>query len=166
MSKTVSVSFRRRNLWAYDVSLSILLAELIDTITGLEPGKRPQWLTGLLPDLRRHAVVGADLHLDLDFGLADQQRDHLLALIAQASQRLREREMITAAEAAKWEILDGHMVIWRSAAAVGTAPIADLGEALTALIQGTLPDPPLGTWWLLGMPGGPQTIAMDVDHLG
>jgi hypothetical protein len=40
MSQTVSVSFRRRNLWAYDVSLSILFAELIDAITGLEPGKR------------------------------------------------------------------------------------------------------------------------------
>jgi hypothetical protein len=75
---------------------TILLAELIDAITGLEPGKRPQWLTGLLPRF---------------------------------------------------------------------AP-PRLGEALTVLIQGTLPDPPLGTWWLLGMPGGLRTIAMDVDHLG
>jgi hypothetical protein len=111
MSKTASVSFRERNLWAYDVSLSILLAELIDVITGLGPGQCPPWLADLLPDLRRHAVVGADFHLDLDLGLTDQQRDHLLALLAQASQRLRERETVTAAEAAEWEVLDGHTVI-------------------------------------------------------
>jgi hypothetical protein len=166
MSKTASVSFRQRNLWAYDVSLSILLAELIEVITCLDPGERPQWLTGLLPDFRRHAVVGADLHLDLDLGLTDQQRDHLLELIAQAGQRLRERKMISAAEAAEWEVLDGHAVIWRSAAAVDTSAIADLGGAVIALVQGTLPDPPQGAWWLFGMPGGLQTLAMDVDHLG
>ena len=139
------MSFRERNLWAYDVSLSILLAELIDVITGLDPGQCPRWVADLLPDLRRHGVVGADFHLDLDLGLTDQQRDHLLALIAQASQRLRERETITAAEAAEWEVLDGHTVIWRSAPAVGTSPIAALGEALSALVRGTLPDPPHGT---------------------
>jgi hypothetical protein len=37
MSKTASVSFRERNLWAYDVSLSILLAELINVITDPDP---------------------------------------------------------------------------------------------------------------------------------
>jgi hypothetical protein len=44
MSKTASVSFRERNLWAYDVSLSILLAELINVITDLDPGQCPRWL--------------------------------------------------------------------------------------------------------------------------
>ncbi len=115
MSKTASVSFRERNLWAYDVSLSILLAELINVITDLDPGQYLRWLADLLPDLRRHAVVGADFHLDLDLGLTDPQRDHLLTLIAAAAERLRQRETITAAQAADWEVLDGHTVIWRSA---------------------------------------------------
>jgi hypothetical protein len=166
MSKTASVSFRERNLWAYDVSLSILLAELINVITDLDPGQYQGWLADLLPDLRRHAVVGADFHLDLDLGLTDPQRDHLLTLIAAATERLRQRETITAAEAADWEVLDGHTVIWRSAPAVGTSPIAELGEAITALVRGTLPDPPRGTWWLFGMTGGPGTIAIDVEGSG
>jgi hypothetical protein len=166
MSRTASVSFRERNLWAYDVSLSILLAELIDVIRDLDRGRCPRWLADLLPDLRCHAVVGADLHLDLDLGLTDPQRDYLLTLVAEASRRLRERETITAAEAADWEVLDGHTVIWRSAPAVATSPIAELGEAVTELVRGTLPHPPRGTWWLFGMTGGPDTIVMDSERSG
>jgi hypothetical protein len=67
------------------------------------PNQSPaSWLADLLPDLRRHAVVGADFHLDLDLdlGLTDPQRDHLLTLIVEATRRLRGRETITDAEAA------------------------------------------------------------------
>jgi hypothetical protein len=87
-------------------------------------------------------------------------------LIAEASQRLRQRETITAAEAVGWEVLDGHTVIWRSAPAVGTSPIAELGEAMAALVHGTLPDPLRGTWWLFGATGGPGAIAMDGEGSG
>lgn len=107
MSKTASVSFRERNLWAFDVSLSILLAELINVINDLGPDQCPLWLVDLVPDLRVHAVVGADFHLDLDLGLTDQQRRHLLALTAEACRRLHERETITAAEAASWVVVAG-----------------------------------------------------------
>jgi hypothetical protein len=161
MSRTASVSFRERNLWAYDVSLSILLAELINIISDLDLAKRPRWLSELLPELRCHAVLGANAHLDLDLGLSEREREHLLVLIAQASQRLRKRETITAAEAAAWEILDGRTVIWRSAPAVATSDIADLGNAIIGLVRGTLSTSPGGTWWLFGVPGGPRTIKMD-----
>ena len=77
MSRTASVSFRERNLWAYDVSLSILLAELINVISDLDLAKRPRWLSELLPDLRRHAILGANAHLDLDLGLSEPEREHL-----------------------------------------------------------------------------------------
>jgi hypothetical protein len=160
MSRTASVSFRERGLWAYDVSLSILLAELINIISGLDLAKRPRWLSELLPDLRRHAVLGANAHLDLDLGLSETEREHLLVLIAKASRRLRERETITAAEATAWEVLDGHSVIWRSAPALPTSDIADLGDAITGLVRGTLSTPPDGTWWLFGLPGDPRTIEM------
>lgn len=160
MSRTASVSFRERNLWAYDVSLSILLAELINAISDLDPAERPRWLSELLPELRRHAILGANAHLDLDLGLSEPEREHLLVLIAKASQRLREREAITAAEAAAWEVLDGHTVTWRSAPAVATNDIADLGEAIIGLVRGTLSTSPAGTWWLFGLPGDPRTIKM------
>jgi hypothetical protein len=161
MSRTASVSFRQRGLWAYDVSLSVLLAELINIISELGLAKRSRWLSELLPELRRHAVLGANAHLDLDLGLSDPEREHLLVLIAKASQRLRERETITAAEAAAWEVLDGRTVIWRSAPAVAANDIADLGDAIIGLVRGTLSTAPDGTWWLFGLPGDPRTIKMD-----
>jgi hypothetical protein len=161
MSRTASVSFQGRNLWAYDVSLSILLAELINVISDLDLAKRPRWLSELLPNLRRHAILGANAHLDLDLGLSEPEREQLLVLIVEASRRLRERETITAVEAAAWEVLDGHTVIWRSASAVATYDIADLGDAIIGLVRGTLSTPPDGTWWLFGLPGDPRTIKMD-----
>ena len=154
------MSFQGRNLWAYDVSLSILLAELMNVISDLDLAKRPRWLSKLLPDLRRHAILGANAHLDLDLGLNESEREQLLVLIAEASRRLRERETITAADSATWEVLDGHTVIWRSAPTVATCDMADLGDAIIGLVRGTLPTPPDGTWWLFGLPGGPRTIKM------
>ena len=155
------MSFQGRNLWAYDVSLSILLAELMNVISDLDLAKRPRWLSKLLPDLRRHAILGANAHLDLDLGLNESEREQLLVLIAEASRRLRERETITAADSATWEVLDGHTVIWRSAPTVATCDMADLGDAIIGLVRGTLPIPLDGTWWLFGLPGGPRTIKMD-----
>jgi hypothetical protein len=93
-----------------------------------------------VPDLRVHAIVGADFHLDLDLGLTDQQRQQLLELIAEVCRRLSERETVTAAEAASWEVLDGQTVTRRSAAALATSAIAELGEAMIELVRGTLPD--------------------------
>ena len=154
------MSFQGRNLWAYDVSLSILLAELMNVISDLDLAKRPRWLSKLLPDLRRHAILGANAHLDLDLALCEPEREQLLVLIAETSRRLRERETITAADSATWEVLDGHTVIWRSAPTVATCDMADLGDAIIGLVRGTLPTPPDGTWWLFGLPGGPRTIKM------
>jgi hypothetical protein len=161
MSKTTPVQFRGRSFWAFDVSLSILLAELIDIAEALGPERRPPWLAGALPTLRLHAAVG-DLLFSPDLGLQDGQLDELIALIAEATRRLRQRRTVTvtAAEAAEWIVLDDQTVLWRPADAVDTEPIAELGEAVMQLLQGTLPSPPLGTWWYFGLSGGPQTVAM------
>jgi hypothetical protein len=166
MSKTVPVSFRGRNLWAFDVSLSVLLAELIGVMEGLPPAETAGWPKNLLHDLRVHAICGADLHFDLDLGLTDGQRHRLLELIAEANRRVRHRGTITAAEAAAWEVLDGHSVIWRSALVMDTAPIVELGEALTALVQGSLAYPPAGSRWFFGASGGATTIPVIVDDSG
>jgi hypothetical protein len=159
MSKTTPVEFRGRSFWAFDVSLSILLAELIDIAEALSPEQRPPWLADALPTLRVHAAVG-DLLFSPDLGLEDGQLDELVALIAQATRRLRQRRTVTAAEATEWRVLDNHTVLWRSAAAVDTAPIVELGEAVMQLLQGSLPPPPPGMWWYFGLSGGPRTVAM------
>jgi hypothetical protein len=53
-------------------------------------------------------------------------------------------------------------VIWRGdyGDAMPSAPIADLACAMVDLLRGTLPKPPPGIWWFLGMPEGPRTLTM------
>lgn len=160
MSKTVPVGFRNRQLWAFDVSLSILLAETVRLGQAVAASSPGSWLTPVLDTLRRHAILGANEYFDLDLTITDDQREQVLQIIADVARQLRHRGTITRGEAARWVVLDGHPVIWRNAEAVDTGPIADLGDALIDLVHGTLPDPPPGTWWYFGFPDGPHTIAM------
>ncbi len=167
MSKTVPVGFAGRELWAYDVSLSILLAEVVQ-VGAEEPteGGRLSWLPDVLETLRRHAVLGANAYLDLELGLDSVQRAVLLDYFVAAGRRLRRRDTITAAEARKWHVVDDRSVLWRGEAAVKTAPIADLADALKQLAEGKLPPTPAGKWWYFGLPDGPHTIAMRPEGTG
>ena len=112
MSSTASVSFGDRNIWAYDVALSILLAEVIylmDSLAGSLPQdpdhdhqqRRPPWLRSVAGELRVHATVGADLHLALDqlstssapISTYWQQFLELLTdVLSEAAARLRSRK--------------------------------------------------------------------------
>lgn len=157
MSKLVSVEFVGNGFWAYDVSLSILLAEMIGVAE--ETSELPRWLVGVLGKLRVHAVV-PDLLLDLDFGLDEAQLDAFLTLLNDAKGRLLRRKIVTAGEAAEWRVLEDHKVLWRGADKVATAPIAELGEAMIQLIRGTIQVAPSGTWWCFGVEDGPRTIPM------
>ncbi len=101
--------------------------------------------------------------LDLDLGLTDEQRQVIVRLIEQAGERLSQRELITASEAAQLEIEPGVTVLWRPADAVPTEPILDLSKALAALVQGILPHAPAGHWWLIGLDSDRQIIGMRDD---
>jgi len=180
MSSTASVSFGDRNIWAYDVALSILLAEvtyLMDSLADSLPQDpapnhqqpRPPWLRPVAAELRVHATVGADLHLALDqlstspaplSAYRQQFLELLTDVLNEAATRLRSRTVVTAAEAATWQLTPGQKVIWRGATELPTQPIAELAHAMTALIDGTLPRPPEHTWWLYGHPGGVQIVPM------
>jgi hypothetical protein len=116
--------------------------------------------------------VGADLHLALDqlstspapISSYRQQFIELLTdVLHEAAARLRGRQVITAAAAATWQLTPGRTVIWRGATELPTQPIAELAEAMTALIDGTLPKPPEHAWWLYGHPDGRQTVQMQPD---
>jgi hypothetical protein len=160
VSKTVPVGFRTTRFWAYDVSLSILLAETVGVAQETEQGRLAPWLAGVLDRLRVQAVVGSSFALDLDLEVDDAQREQILGYVLEACRRLRRRGTVTATEAYRWNVMPDEPVIWRGADAVDTAPIADLGEAIIALIRGTLPAPPPGTWWFFGVDDGPRTIGM------
>ena len=180
MSSTASVSFGDRNIWAYDVALSILLAEVAFLMDGVADSlpqdlahdhqqPQPPWLRSVADELRVHATVGADLHLALDqlstspapiSTYRQQFIELLIDVLNEAAARLRGLKTITAAEAATWQTLLGRAIIWRGATELPTQPIAELAKAMTALIDGSLPKPPAHTWWLYGHPGGRQTVQM------
>ncbi|MFD9889878.1 hypothetical protein ACFWY9_11105 [Amycolatopsis sp. NPDC059027] len=138
--------------WAYDVSLSILLAEMARTAEGTGPQETGSRLAALLPELRVHAVVGADFGLPLDKWVAGHEGD-FVALVNAACVRLAARAVITAEDAAGWQVLDGHTVLWREHDQVSTGPITALGEALVKIIQGSHPPAPAGRQWYFGIHG-------------
>jgi hypothetical protein len=64
----------------------------------------------LRPELRVHAVVGGDFGLPLD-KWASGHEDEFVGLITDACQLLAARDVITAEQAAEWQILDGATVL-------------------------------------------------------
>jgi hypothetical protein len=160
VSKTVAVEFRGRSFWAFDVSLSILLHETVLIGARTTDG---DWLAPVLAELRHAAIRGSTGMLDLDLGLTDEQRQVVVRLIEQAGERLSQRELITASEAAQLEIEPSVRVLWRPADAVPTEPILDLSKALAALVRGTLPHAPAGHWWFIGLDSDWQIIGMRDD---
>ncbi|REH53802.1 hypothetical protein BCF44_10223 [Kutzneria buriramensis] len=133
--------------WVYDVSLSVLFAEM-----AAEPS---EWE----PELRRNAVVGANSAVPLD-EWTDGRETAFIALIHAACARLATKEVITAAEAAEWRVLDDATVIWRGGNAVSTKRIVTLGEALIRIIEGEYPPAPAGHLWYLGNDDPAATIRL------
>lgn len=160
MSKTVPVEFGGRWFWAYDVSLGILLLEAIHVAVQVPPKQRPPGAEAVLEDLRTHVRVGASFALLLDTdSWDDQQRGYVRSIIAQAGRRLRERGMITSAEATHRYVIDGAPYFLRGHEQIDGAVVADLAEAIERLIQDELPPVPVtDQHWFFGVNGGPRTI--------
>jgi hypothetical protein len=159
VTKTKSVGLHGTDMWTYDASLSLVLAQMVRLVEESPPDRRPEWWAGVVRELRVHAVI-TEFYLDLDLGLDADQREELARLFEEAAELVRERRVFTAEEAAAWPILDDEPVTFRGREPEATAPAAELGHALAQLIRGTLPPPPPGTWWFYGPPGGRRTIGM------
>jgi hypothetical protein len=159
VSKTKSVGLRGQEVWVYDASLSLALAEVILGVEAIPEADRPLWWPVTVRELRVQAVIG-DFYFDQDLALSDAQRDEFAQLLEAAADRLRRRGVFTMQEASAWLVLDDLAVIFRGEEPENTAPAAELAEALASLIRGTLPAAPPNTWWFYGSADDRRTIRM------
>ena len=150
-----------REIWAHDAALSLLLGQLIHTVERLPPGRRPVWWADHAEDLRVQATV-SDLYFDLTDGLDAHHHAEFARLLEEAAERLRQHGEVTPDDVAGWPV----PVTFRGADREDTEPVAELGHAMAALIRGTLPEPPAGTLWFYGAPGGRSTIVTTVPPSG
>jgi hypothetical protein len=157
VSKTVYVEFRGEGFWADDVALSVLLKHLID-VAGpkvLAPGGG--WLSKAILDWRVATVVG-DIGLCIRRGWTSRQLDQFVNLVEVACAVLEVRQIISGDEVAGWTILDGESVQLRGAGEVDTRSIVHLGQAVIALVRGSLAPAPAGRSWLYGTGKAPELL--------
>ena len=162
MSQTCFVRYRDRGFWAYDVALKIFLKHLIDVSQFRCVGADCVWLGEAVRSWRVSTILASDLGLtiDIDETWSTNEVSTFIELVEEACRRLADRDSIPAEEIKSWDILDGHGVFQRRATDGLTAPIVELGRAIIALVNETLPEPPTGTLWFFGTPTPDNTIRM------
>ena len=159
MSKTQYVEYRDRGFWAYDVALAVFLKHVIDIAELRAAAPGTEWLAKSISWWRVVAVV-SDYGLEIDQNWSAAELDVFVNLADRACSSLAERDAIGAEEIVSWPILDDLRIFPRGAPEVFTAPVVELGRAIIALIDGSLPAAPSGTAWLYGAPAGRTTIGM------
>jgi hypothetical protein len=158
MSSTQFVEYRAQGFWAYDVALGVFLKHLIDASSAHDQG-RSKWLAEATAWWRVVACVG-DYGLEIDSAWSAEQLGVFVELADDACKQLARADVISAKDVATWRVLENETIFLRGAAELRTAPLIELGRAVIALVQGTLPAPPDGTWWFFGTPEGRSTIRM------
>jgi hypothetical protein len=149
MSQTLFIEYRGRGFWTYDVVPHVFLKCIIDAAMPRSVEPDGTWLADVIRRWRVQAVV-SDYSMHLDDGWTQSQVEVFRSLIDIACRRLEEREAIPAAEIEAWEILDDLRICARGMKAVPTKPVIQFGRAVMALVDGSLPKAPVGTWWFYG----------------
>ncbi len=162
MSQTKFVEYRDQGFWAYDVALGIFLKHLIDDGQARAAANGDAWLAEAVSDWRIIAGV-SDYGLAIDDEWSAAQIDVFVDLADEACRSLMRRESFSAEEIEAWPIVDDVRLHPRGATDVSTAPVVELGRAIIALVNGSLPAAPAGTLWFYGTPEGRRTIACAVD---
>ena len=157
MSKTKYVKYADRGFWAYDVTLGVFLKHLIDAAEASDEATT-EWLSRAISSWRAAACV-SDYGLSLDARWSEMQQQLFVALTELACALLAERTSIPAAEIVAWPLLDDLHIFPRGVTEVFTAPVAELGRAIIALVSGTLPEAPSGMAWLYADTGR-ETLPM------
>ena len=160
MSQTQFVEYGEDWFWAYDVGLGVFLKHVIDVAQERsdEPGE--EWPTDSLLEWWRVVATTSGYGLSLGEGWSAPQTARFLFLSREACARIRRRDVFSAAELQDWSILDGRGVFARGASEVLAGPVVELGDAIIARVEGSLPAAPAGTAWCYGTPDGRITILM------
>lgn len=158
MSRTKYVEYSGNGFWAYDVALDVFLKHLIDSAEALEKADAPSWLEEAKQRWRNAAVP--DCGLDFDRAWMPEGLEVVIGLIRRACETLALRESIPAAEVESWMIIDDLEVSCRGDDPIPTKPIIMLGQAISALIDGTLPSAPPDTAWFYVLDTTPRLIGM------
>ncbi len=154
MSQTQFVSYRGRGFWAYDVALAIFLKHLIDAADPLTRSSEYAWLDEAASAWRVVVGVG-DYSLQIDETWSAAQLNVFRNLANEACRSIGAHDKFTDAEIAAWPpILDKERIFTRGVTEVSTVPIVELGTAIIALLDGSLPNSPAGTQWMYGTPDG------------
>jgi hypothetical protein len=160
MSKTLFIEYGGDGFWAYDVAIGIFLKHLIDCArSGNYEGKG--WLPECVECWRVNAVL-TDCGIRLNEDWTQEQLQTIHRIIDCACRTLAASQSISAMEMESWDIVDGQGINARGNAQFPTEPVVELGQAVQALLRGTLPRPPDGEWWFYGGQGGRSTIAKKV----
>ena len=159
VSQTKPITYATNGFWAYDVAVGVFLKYLIDAAQKSTEA-HSAWLSEAVSEWQVQAVV-SDFLLSLDSGWSTEQEQLFIDLAEEACTALAARDSIPADEIVNWQFVDDQYIDIRGAKEVFTAPVAELGRALVALIRGTLPKPPKGEAWFFGRPEGRSTIPMN-----
>ena len=160
MSKRHYVQFREDGFWAFDVVSSVLLKHVIDLAAPRVEGR--EWLAEAV-HYWQVCTAYTDLALFFEGEWSADQVGEVRGLFAAACDAIAAREEIPAAEVESWPAVDGLTLFARGLPAVPTKPVVNLGRAIIQLFDGTLPDPPPGTWWFFGVDDMPNTMPKRED---
>jgi hypothetical protein len=158
VSQTAFVSYGDDGFWVYDVGLSIFLKHLIDVAEPRANEPDAGWLLEAIAWRRVVAACQGTFGLEIQQPWPQAQRELFVALARQACDLMAKRKKWSAKEVTSWPIKDDERIFPRGAKFISTAPVIELGRAVIGLIEGTLPEPPQGTYWFFGTPKGRDTL--------
>lgn len=169
MSKTLTVSYEGKKFWAFDAALAVWLVELINLVEQKSLQNDPWWAKQIT-NWKTYSFI-SDLGFPLPNDWTQDQQETFLDLAREATTNLSQSKLLNGQEIAEYVVSvtnDNNEIKnevtsaerYKSQEKVPVEPIVSLGEAITQLVEGTLPTAPQGTWWLFGSDAKPTTIEM------
>jgi len=163
MSRTCFVEFRGDGCWAYDVTSSVFLKFLIEAAIKQSSVTAEAWLDDAISHWRSSAVV-SDFDFYLDGDWSPSQVDLVVDLCRIATETIRAGGDLTAADVESCPVLDTQHIFTRGHDPIPAEPVARFGDAVIALLRGTLPRPPENRWWFFTLDEEVDTIPMRTDR--
>jgi len=142
MSRSVFVGFKGDGFWAYDVVSSTYLGFLTSAANVLATDKQQYWLEEAVRAWHINMEI-SDYGLHLDEDWSESQLETVRELCRFAIKKIRGADTILWSDIEMWPILP----VRRGHDSIPSEPVAGFGEAIIALLEGKLAQPPTGHWW-------------------